>query len=185
MKVLCLLTLTQRSLSILFLEHSKMRIFLHGLEGSSKGTKATFLSDLYPEMEIPDFAGNLSERMASLHAILAGQKKIMLIGSSFGGLMATIFALDHPDVVERIVLLAPALNFPEFSYQKKQRLDIPTWMIIGRDDTVTPATYVVPIAREIFENLHYDEVDDDHMLARTFRKLDWEILLSWRENSTF
>ena len=155
-----------------------MKIFLHGLESSSKGAKATFLRDLYPDMEIPDFKGVLSERMVSLRAILAGQKNIILIGSSFGGLMATIFAMEHADAVDRIVLLAPALNFPEFSRYTIQRIDIPTRMIIGRDDSVTPAVKVLPVARNVFANLHYDEADDDHMLARTFRKLDWKTLLS-------
>jgi pimeloyl-ACP methyl ester carboxylesterase len=92
--------------------------------------------------------------------------------------MATIFAMENSDAVNRLVLLAPALNFPEFSRYTMQRLDIPTWMIIGRDDTVTPPDKVVPMARKIFTNLHYDEVDDDHMLAKTFRKLDWKTLLS-------
>ncbi len=155
-----------------------MKIFLHGLESSSKGAKAIFLRDLYADMEIPDFKGSLSERMASLHAVLAGRKNIILIGSSFGGLMATIFAMENNDAVDRIVLLAPALNFPEFLHYTMQRIDIPAWMIIGRDDAVTPAEKVVPMARKIFANLHIDEVDDDHMLAKTFRKLDWKTLLS-------
>ena len=155
-----------------------MKIFLHGLESSSKGTKAVFLGDRFPEMKIPDFTGSLSERMQSLHAILAGQNNIILIGSSFGGLMATIFAMEYPDAVERIVLLAPALNFPEFSNYKMQQIDIPTWMIIGRDDIVTPPEKVVPMAGKIFTNLHYTEVYDDHRLAGTFRKYDWETLLS-------
>jgi pimeloyl-ACP methyl ester carboxylesterase len=155
-----------------------MKIFLHGLESSSKGAKATFLRDIYHDIEVPDFKGGLSGRMASLQAILAGQKNITLIGSSFGGLMATIFAMENKDVVERIVLLAPALNFPEFSYYMLQRIESPTWMIIGRDDTVTPVGKVVPLAREIFATLHYNEVDDDHMLARTFRQLDWKTMLS-------
>ena len=155
-----------------------MKIFLHGLESSSKGTKAVFLGDRYPEMKIPDFTGSLSERMQSLHDILAGQNNIILIGSSFGGLMATIFAMEYPDAVKRIVLLAPALNFPEFSNYNLQQIDIPTWMVIGRDDSVTPAEKVLPVARKIFTTLHYDEVKDDHMLARTFRKLDWKSLLS-------
>ena len=155
-----------------------MKIFLHGLESSSRGAKAVFLKDLYPDMVIPDFKGSLAERMASLHAILAGQKNIILIGSSFGGLMATIFAMENYEAVIRIVLLAPALNFPEFSEYTVQRIDIPTWMIIGRNDTVTPADKVVSAARNIFTNLYYDEVDDDHMLARTFRELDWKTMLA-------
>ncbi|MGB6290000.1 MAG: YqiA/YcfP family alpha/beta fold hydrolase [Desulfobulbales bacterium] len=154
-----------------------MKIFLHGLESSSRGAKAAFLRDLYPDMLIPDFKGSLAERMASLHAILAGQKNIIVIGSSFGGLMATIFAMENYEAVIRIVLLAPAFNFPEFSDYTIQRIDIPTWMIIGRDDSVTPRDKVVPQARKIFANLYYNEVEDDHMLARTFRELDWKTML--------
>ena len=102
-----------------------MKIFLHGLESSSRGAKATFLQGLYPDMVIPDFTGSLAERMASLRAKLAGQKDIKLIGSSFGGLMAAIFAMENQEAVVRIVLLAPALNFPEFSGYTFQRLKNP------------------------------------------------------------
>ncbi|KPK26964.1 MAG: hypothetical protein AMJ61_07170 [Desulfobacterales bacterium SG8_35_2] len=156
-------------------------IFLHGLESSSRGAKASFLRGLYPDMVIPDFKGSLAERMASLRGILAGQQDIILIGSSFGGLMATIFAMDNKDAVARIVLLAPALNFSEFSRYTIQQINAPTWMIIGREDSVTPAEKVVPVARRIFTDLRYDEVDDDHLLARTFRKLDWKTMLSEEE----
>jgi pimeloyl-ACP methyl ester carboxylesterase len=158
-----------------------MKIFLHGLESSSRGAKAAFLRDLYPDMVIPDLKGSLDERMASIRVILAGQKDIMLIGSSFGGLMATVFAMDNKDAVDRIVLLAPALNFSEFSCYTIRLVSAPTWMIIGRDDSVTPAEKVVPVARRIFTTLSYDEVDDDHLLARTFRKLDWKTMLSGKE----
>jgi len=160
-----------------------MQIFLHGLESSSKGAKASFLRQLFPAMVIPDFTGSLSERMAVLRSILAGHKNIILIGSSFGGLMATIFAMENADDVDRIILLAPALNFPEFSGYDRKRIVIPARMIIGRADTVTPAEKVVPAAREIFADLQYSEVDDDHMLARTFRTFDWKNLLSGKGSS--
>ena len=155
-----------------------MKIFLHGLESSNRGAKATFLRQLYPDITVPNFQGSLSERMTSLHAILAGQKNITVVGSSFGGLMATLFAMGKREAVNRLVLLAPALNFPEVSGYALQRIETPTWLIIGRGDTVTPAEKVVPMARLIFANLHYDAVDDDHMLSRTFRKLDWQTMLS-------
>ncbi len=154
-----------------------MIIFLHGLESSSRGAKAAFLRNLYPDITIPDFAGSLAERMKRLHAVLDGRQNIRLIGSSFGGLMATIFAMDNSEVVERIVLLAPALNFSEFKGSPIKRITIPAWMIIGSHDMVTPAAKVVPAAGRIFADLHYQEVDDDHMLARTFRTLDWKTML--------
>jgi pimeloyl-ACP methyl ester carboxylesterase len=154
-----------------------IRIFLHGLESSSRGAKATFLRERFPDMLLPDFRGGLSERMKSLNIILADQEGIVIVGSSFGGLMATLYAMENGEVVDRLVLLAPALNFPDFSGYGIKQVSIPTWMIIGRHDMVTPAEVVVPIARRIFADLTYDEVNDDHMLAGTFRSLDWKSLL--------
>jgi pimeloyl-ACP methyl ester carboxylesterase len=155
-----------------------MKIFLHGLESSSKGTKACFLGERYPEMKIPDFTGTLSERMEFLYDILSGQNNITLVGSSFGGLMAAIFAMEYPDKVKRIVLLAPALNFPELANYRIRQIDVLTWMFIGKADNVTPIEEVVPKARKIFVNLRYTEVDDDHSLAKTFRSYDWRAMLS-------
>lgn len=157
-----------------------MKIFLHGLESSSRGAKATFLRGLYPEMVIPDFKGSLSERLESLYAILEGHNNLLITGSSFGGLMATIFAMQNTDAVKRLVLLAPALNFPEFLKYTQRQINTPTRIIIGRSDTVTPAELVIPMAGKIFTDLHYDEVEDDHLLGRTFRKLDWNSLLAGR-----
>ena len=154
------------------------RIFLHGLESSSKGAKASFLRLLFPDMLIPDFKGNLSERMASLQTILAGRKNVIIAGSSFGGLMATLYAMENQDAVGRLVLLAPALNFPEFSEYKIKGIEVPTRMIIGCDDNVTPVQEVLPLARKIFTDLNYDEVADGHMLAETFRNFDWQTLLA-------
>jgi pimeloyl-ACP methyl ester carboxylesterase len=138
------------------------RIFLHGLESSSKGAKATFLSDLYPDMLIPDFKGNLSTRMGALESILVEKESIMIIGSSFGGLMATLYTMEKQETVVRLILLAP----------------VPTRMIIGCDDNITPPQEVLPLARKIFTNLDYEEVDDTHILGATFRKFDWQKLLA-------
>jgi len=154
------------------------RIFLHGLESSSKGAKATFLSDLYPDMLIPDFKGNLSARMGALESILAEKESIMLIGSSFGGLMATLYTMEKQETVDRLILLAPALNFPEFFQYDLKSIKVPTRMIIGCDDNITPPQEVLPLARKIFTNLDYEEVDDTHILGATFRKFDWQNLLA-------
>ena len=153
------------------------RIFLHGLESSSKGAKASFLKDLFPDMLTPDFKGNLSVRMGSLETILAGRENIVMVGSSFGGLMGTLYAMQKQGAVARLILLAPALNFPEFLQYKLNIIEVPTRIIIGNDDIVTPAQEVLPLARKIFTDLNYDEVNDTHMLAETFRKFDWQAML--------
>ncbi len=154
------------------------RIFLHGLESSSKGSKAKYLQDIFPDMLIPDFSGGLSERMSVLKTILAGKEKVVMTGSSFGGLMASIYAMEKPEAVVRLVLLAPALNFPEFSSYPVKSIEVPTTIIIGRDDSVTPVRQVLPSAKKIFTHLHFKEVDDDHMLANTFRSFDWQAMLA-------
>jgi len=162
---------------ILFRKADYMKIFLHGLESSSRGAKASFLHELYPDMIIPDFSGSLAERMHILKKLLAGHAGIKIVGSSFGGLMATIYAMENKGAVDRIILLAPALNFPEFSGYTIRRLDITAWMVIGSKDTVTPPAEVIPVAGKIFSSLHYEEVEDDHLLAQTFRNLDWQTML--------
>ena len=90
-------------------------MFLHGLEGTSQGVKANLLRGLFPEILIPDFSGDLETRMTALEKILGAQRGWILIGSSFGGLMAALFACQHPEQVHRLILLAlkPADPPPE------------------------------------------------------------------------
>jgi proline iminopeptidase len=40
--------------------------------------------------------------------IILNQEKLILIGHSFGGFMATLYALEFPDRVDRMVLISPA-----------------------------------------------------------------------------
>ena len=86
------------------------QFFLHGLESSSKGTKGRWFAEHFPEMIIPDFSGDLSSRLQSLETVCGDVQNLILVGSSFGGLMATIFAMEHEAQCSRLVLLAPALN---------------------------------------------------------------------------
>ena len=153
-------------------------VFLHGLDSSSKGTKATFFKKNFPDMMVPDFVGDLAQRMAMLERLLTGVSDMILVGSSFGGLMAANFALQHERRVRKLVLLAPALNFPGFSNYTGRRIATPVWLFIGSNDTVTPADLVLPAARRVFTDLHAKTVNDDHQLTATFEKLDWHALLN-------
>jgi pimeloyl-ACP methyl ester carboxylesterase len=154
------------------------RIFIHGLDSSSRGQKAQYFRKHFPDMLIPDFVGDLQARMEQLHAVLAGHRELVMVGSSFGGLMATLFGLANGPQVRRIVLLAPALNFSEFVPYRGGAIDIPTWLYVGKEDTVTPLAEVEPLARTIFSRLYCHAVDDDHLLRTTFQKIDWSRLLS-------
>lgn len=153
------------------------RLFLHGLDSSGFGTKGRYFAETYPDMLRPDFDGSLADRMERLHAIVADLSDLLIVGSSFGGLMATCLAKERPSLIKRLVLLAPALNFKEYQ-PPPTKLTTQTVLVIGRHDTVTPPDIVVPAAESTFARLETVMVDDDHLLHDSFRQLDWDTLLA-------
>jgi pimeloyl-ACP methyl ester carboxylesterase len=153
------------------------QVFIHGLESTGWGTKGVFFRRRYPDMLIEDFAGPLEDRMRRLTALLAGREHLVLVGSSYGGLMAAIFACQHPERVRKLILLAPALNLAEFEPYRQQRLDIPVTLYHGKRDDVVPPADVRRIAGESFSHLTYHLVDDDHSLHQVFEGLPWDQLL--------
>lgn len=150
--------------------------FLHGLDSSGKGTKGQWFAKHFPEVRIPDFQGDLTTRFKALETLCYGCNNLILVGSSFGGLMATCFAIRHPNRCRSLVLLAPALNFPEFS-PPQEKIVTPATLIIGSQDTVTPPARVLPLAQKSFSQLQIVTYDDDHMLHNSFAHLDWQHLL--------
>lgn len=153
------------------------KIFIHGLESSSMGTKSRFFRELYPEMIIPDFSGGLPERMVKLNSILEGRDGIKLVGSSFGGLMAAIFAMEDESRVDRLVLLAPALNLLKSSGYRPRKIFAPVRIYHGTEDEVIPLNTVEKIAVKYFTHLSFFPVTDDHFLYKTFKTIDWPDLL--------
>jgi pimeloyl-ACP methyl ester carboxylesterase len=152
-------------------------LFLHGLDSSIQGTKAQWFRHHFPEVRMRDYEGDLEQRLTQLANQVAGLDRLILVGSSFGGLMAACFAIRHPERCQRLVLLAPALNFN--GYQPPPiPLTVPTVLVMGEHDTVCPPELVLPQARATFSNLEVHIEDDDHMLHRTFPVLDWQALLT-------
>jgi len=149
--------------------------FLHGLDSSGRGTKGSWLSRHFPQVLCPDFSGDLEQRLTQLHTLCGDESELVFIGSSFGGLKATCYAIRHPDQVRRLILLAPALNF-EFT-PPREKIAAPTLLVIGRRDVVTPPNPVVSLARQSFSNLEIRLVEDDHLLHGTFAGLEWTELL--------
>ncbi len=91
--------------------------------------------------------------------------------------MAVIYGLRQPEQIDQLILMAPALNYEQYQppHEKSQ---IPTLLIIGQNDTITPADIVIPLVQSTFIKLEIRVVDDDHMLNNTFHKLDWESILT-------
>jgi pimeloyl-ACP methyl ester carboxylesterase len=154
------------------------RVFIHGLESSSQGAKGVFFRSQYPDMIIEDFIGTFQERMEKLNKILINKSDLIIVGSSYGGLMATVYSFNNEEKIKKLILLAPALNIEEFTmaYLKK-KIHIPAVIYHGENDDVVPPSSVKNIAQTIFINLHHTMVDDDHSLHKTFSLIDWDVLL--------
>ena len=154
-------------------------IYLHGLESDSNSGKARLFREWLPGMLTPDFKGSFEDRMSQLVPILSDKIDWTLIGSSFGGLMGTVFTCAHPTQVRKLVLLAPALLREQFaSYLDLEPVSVPTVVIHGTLDTVVPLEPVREIAQNLFTNLTYHIVEDDHRLGKSVHELDWKEILS-------
>jgi predicted esterase YcpF (UPF0227 family) len=70
-------------------------VFIHGLESTSQGTKGQYFQQNFPEMIIEDYTGDFAQRMRKLASVLAGKINLILVGSSYGGLMAAQFAIQN------------------------------------------------------------------------------------------
>jgi len=155
-------------------------IFIHGQESSSKGTKGLFFKEHFPEMIIPDFAGPVERRMSKLEEILTGKTGIIMIGSSLGGLMAGLYAFRNKGKMKRMILLAPALNLPEFDPYRNQTLSLPVYVFHGRNDELIPFQQIQEIAHRVFPDLTFTLLEDDHRLSSTFTSIDWPTLLAYQ-----
>jgi pimeloyl-ACP methyl ester carboxylesterase len=152
-------------------------IFIHGLISSGQSFKANLLRGLFPNIFTPDFEGTLDERMAQLATILSDKPGWIIIGSSFGGLMGAMFTCHHPERVQKLILLAPALIWPEFAQTLPAPVSVPTVVYHGRRDDLIPLNLVRSLAEQVFTNLNFHAVDDDHGLHDTVQAIDWVTLL--------
>ena len=153
------------------------RMFIHGLEGSSQGTKSRYLRQLFPDILTPDFRGPLEARMAKLETLLASTSNLILIGSSLGGLMAAIYTCQHPAQMQQLILLAPALANDAFAPFHNCRVKIPTRVYHGTEDDVVPLEPVRAVAEKVFTQLTFEEVVDDHFLSKTLTVIPWTQLI--------
>ncbi len=158
-------------------DSSPIPLFLHGLDSSIQGTKARWFRQFFPQVRMRDYNGDLHQRLAQLEEQVQGLAPLILVGSSFGGLMATCFAVNHPERCRRLVLLAPALNLNEYRPPTK-KTGVPTLLVMGRHDTVCPPKLVRPQAEATFSRLEIRIEDDDHLLHTSFPALDWPNLLT-------
>lgn len=152
-------------------------VFIHGLESTAKGAKGQYFSKNFPEMIIEDFTGGFAARMTKLNQMLAGKKDLIIVGSSYGGLMAVTYAMKNEKRMKKLILLAPALNLSEFQPCLEKSLSIPVIVYHGNEDDVVKPERVRKISEKCFKNREYHLVVDDHPLHKTFPLLHWRKLL--------
>lgn len=166
-------------------------IYLHGSDSSSKSGKARQFAELFLGMKTPDFTGSFEERMSQLYKVLGKEKSWTIIGSSYGGLMAAVFASEKPNQVRKLVLLAPAIlqnesgiymdpviGEPLQGNRKNLRIiSIPTVIVHGSQDDVVPLEPVRKTAEVLFTDVEFIVVEDGHRLQKAFGELDWEEIL--------
>jgi predicted alpha/beta hydrolase family esterase len=162
--------------------HSKNIIFIHGMESSGHGFKGNLFRERIPGILTPDFHEYspeisyrelLKERYEQLIVILKEGEKWRIIGSSFGGLIATLYCLKYPKKVYKLILLAPFLAVPELDPSKYEKVDVPVIVFHGKNDKVISIKKTKPRAEALFNNLKYNIVDDDHMLHPTTESINW------------
>ena len=99
-------------------------VYLHGLCSSPGSNKRRFLQrklapsglEIHaPELNVPSFEGlTISAQVEAVGAFLrdlAPPGRVVLVGSSFGGLISLLYAQANPEAVARLLLIAPTTRF--------------------------------------------------------------------------
>src|SRR5260370_42470239 len=95
-------------------------IYLHGFASSPSSQKARYFRERFEDagiqLAVPDLADGDFERLTitgQLRVIerVASGEAVSLLGSSFGGYLAALYAVRHPEQVHQLVLMAPAFGF--------------------------------------------------------------------------
>ncbi len=81
-----------------------------GCGKSTRPIDAFSSSNTYENMKALEQALGISAQLADIERIrrILGEEKLILVGHSFGGFLASLYAAEFPEHVEGLVLLAPA-----------------------------------------------------------------------------
>ena len=120
-----------------------MVVYLHGFASSAHSGKATYLAQrlqergvrfLAPDLNVPDFSTLTVTRMLEQTRALLDQEKepVTLIGSSLGAFVAVNAAAQWPDLVGKLILMAPALDFGDEGLTGPGGADIAAWKAAGQ-----------------------------------------------------
>src|ERR1700674_3325484 len=111
-------------------------VYLHGFASSPQSGKAQFFKRKFDALGVPFAAPQLDEgdferltitsQLGVVERAVAARPAV-LMGSSLGGYLAALYAARHPGQVKRLVLLAPAFQFPTRWRARFRPQDIELW----------------------------------------------------------
>ena len=114
-------------------------VYLHGFASGPRSSKAQFfrskLSERGVDVEIPRLDGGdfehltISSQLRIVKDAVAG-RPCVLFGSSLGGYLAALYAAEHPEV-QKLILLAPAFQFPSRWRQRYTVEKLARWKASG------------------------------------------------------
>ena len=142
-------------------------LFVHGLEGSPQGAKATLLAEAFhaltPEMDTKDFPACVEVQRDAI----ASFQPDVVVGSSFGGAVVVELLRSNGWRGPTLLLAQAALRYdPEASLPD----DVTVWLVHGRRDDIID----IDESRRLADTGSPDrvrllEVDDDHPLHESVR----------------
>jgi pimeloyl-ACP methyl ester carboxylesterase len=149
-------------------------IYLHGFASSSQSGKATYLGErlraggldvVIPDLNQPDFSTlTITRMLGQVRAIMDRESgPVTVFGSSLGGYVAVNAAAAWPDRIERLVLLAPALDFSDEGLGAPGGASLNEWRQNGQIQ-VFHFGYgrMMPIHYELYEDARrYDAIRAD------------------------
>ena len=110
-------------------------VYLHGFASSPQSSKAQFFRRKFEERGLPikipqldqgNFEGlTITGQLAVVDQAVSG-KPVILMGSSLGGYLAALYATRNPNA-EKLVLLAPALEFPRRWRERFSAEELALW----------------------------------------------------------
>ncbi len=149
-------------------------LYLHGFASGVQSRKAQYLIDRFaerghrliaPDLNLGDFSSITLSKQLSFLQDHYGDQPCCVMGSSLGGLLATLWAIANP-LVESLILLAPAFRFSECLARSIGRTEMEKWQQEGVRNF-----YHYGFDREL--PLHYEFFRDSQ--AHDERKLTREI----------
>jgi len=135
-------------------------VYLHGFGSSPQSGKAKYLAGKFQELglqlDVPDLnLGNFSQMTISgvlAHLQSTYNEPSAVIGSSLGGFIGLLWA-QHSPVVEKLLLLAPAITFPKAIAEWLGAEAIQQWQELGyREFWHYEAQRPVPLSYEFLRD---------------------------------